>query len=119
MGGRRMPKEAYSWVYVRSLYAVPLSALLEYDKTPTRLCMTKASLDDLVGHMTVVTMSFQAAFATWGCTSRVMAPTVTTTIAAGVVSGQVGATASLSATPATSRSGHIPAGCWRNRLRAM
>ncbi|KAI6507878.1 hypothetical protein MCOR14_001957 [Pyricularia oryzae] len=49
--GMRMPKPKTSWVYARTAFLVPASVLGVFNKSPTQLRMTKASLNDLRAHM--------------------------------------------------------------------
>lgn len=53
--GKMMPKRNASWVFIRSVWVVPVTTLKNFDKTPTKLCMTKESLDDLLAHMRATT----------------------------------------------------------------
>ncbi|TLD29279.1 hypothetical protein PspLS_04067 [Pyricularia sp. CBS 133598] len=49
--GMRMPKLRTSWVYAGTAFLVPASVLGVFNKSPTQLRMTTASLDDLRAHM--------------------------------------------------------------------
>lgn len=50
-GKKMMPKPKASWVYIQSVYVVPITTLTLFDKAPTRLRMTKESLVDLRSHI--------------------------------------------------------------------
>ncbi|TLS24694.1 hypothetical protein PpBr36_08890 [Pyricularia pennisetigena] len=49
--GMQMPKPKTSWVYARTAFLVPAAVLGVFNKSPTQLRMTTASLDDLRAHM--------------------------------------------------------------------
>ncbi|KAK1762082.1 hypothetical protein QBC33DRAFT_501813 [Phialemonium atrogriseum] len=49
--GMGMPKPNASWVYIRSLWTVPVSVFAVLDDAPQELRLTQASLEDLLRHM--------------------------------------------------------------------
>lgn len=49
--GQAMPKESSSWVYIQSVWAVPITALCVFTKPKTTLSMHPESLEELRQHM--------------------------------------------------------------------
>ncbi|KAI1436443.1 hypothetical protein GGR50DRAFT_235860 [Xylaria sp. CBS 124048] len=56
---KQWPKRKTSWVNAQSVYLVPASVLVRYDKSPCQLRMDPASLQDLLSHMGSASRKFQ------------------------------------------------------------